>query len=166
MRVNGVPRALKPTQERAIVALLAEPSVAAAARAANVGLRTLHQWLRDREFVREYREARRQAFGHAISMTQRYAPMAVNTLAKVMADPQAPFTAKVAAAAALLKFGRESIELDELVERVENLEGGPPPALPLPPTPTTPGEPTPDGDGRGDEDATDAPPEDGAQEAA
>lgn len=122
MHIKGIPQALKPTQERAIVALVAEPTVAAAARASNVGLRTLHQWLRDRDFVRAYRDARREAFAHAISMTQRYTPMAVNTLAKVMTDPAAPFTAKVQAAAALLRFGRESIELDDLVDRVEQLE--------------------------------------------
>jgi hypothetical protein len=122
MSKEPIPGVLSRPQEKAIVALLNEPSVAAAARAADVGLRTLHNWMRQREFIRAYRDARREAFAHAISMTQRYTPMAVNTLAKVMTDPAAPFTAKVQAAAALLRFGRESIELDDLVDRVEQLE--------------------------------------------
>jgi hypothetical protein len=46
----------------------------------------------------------------------------VQTLVKVMADDGAPHSAKVSAASALMKYGRESIELDDVVERVEKLE--------------------------------------------
>ena len=38
------------------------------------------------EFARAYREARREALGQAIALTQRYAPLVVNTLAQVMMD--------------------------------------------------------------------------------
>lgn len=48
--------------------------------------------------------------------------MAVATLVKVMNDNAAPPSSKVTAAAVLLKFGREGIELDDLAERVETLE--------------------------------------------
>ena len=67
-------------QEGAIVALLNEQSVARAATAARVGERTLYRWLREPAFSRAYRQARRDAFGQAIALTQRYAPLAVNTL--------------------------------------------------------------------------------------
>ncbi|QKK09734.1 MAG: hypothetical protein HND58_17245 [Planctomycetota bacterium] len=66
--------------------------------------------------------ARRQAFDQAIALTQRYASLAVTTLAKVMADASAANAAKVSAATAMLKFGRESIELDDLAARIETLE--------------------------------------------
>jgi len=39
-----------------------------------------------------------------------------------MGDPAANFSARVSAANALLKFARESIELDDLAERVKALE--------------------------------------------
>ncbi len=55
-------------------------------------------------------------------MTQRYAPLAVNTLAQVMMDAHAPSSSKVAAATTILRFGREGIELDDLGARVEALE--------------------------------------------
>jgi hypothetical protein len=42
-------------------------------------------------------------------------------MAKVMTDPNAPHTAKVSAATAMLRFGRESIEMDDLCARVEAL---------------------------------------------
>ena len=69
-----------------------------------------------------YRAARRQAFDQTIALTQRYASLAVTTLAKVMADASAANAAKVSAATAMLKFGRESIELDDLAARIETLE--------------------------------------------
>ena len=113
---------LTPPQERAIIALLNEQTVGRAAGAAKVGQRTLYRWLREPEFSRAYRQARRDAFGQAIALTQRYAPLAVNTLAQVMMDDQAPSSSKVAAATTILRFGREGIELDDLGARVEALE--------------------------------------------
>ncbi len=109
-------------QERAIVAMLNEQTVARAATAARIGERTLYRWLREPAFSRAYRQARRDAFGQAIALTQRYAPLAVNTLAQVMMDDQAPSSSKVAAATTILRFGREGIELDDLGARVDALE--------------------------------------------
>ncbi len=116
---------LTPRQERAIVALLSEQTVGRAAAAAKVGERTLYTWLDQPAFSKAYRKARREAFGQAIALTQRYAPLAVNTLAQVMMDASAPASSKVAAAVGLLRFGREGIELDDLAARVEALEKAP-----------------------------------------
>ena len=113
---------LTPTHERAIIALLHEQTIGRAASAVGVSERTLYRWLDKPDFGRAYRKARREAFGQAIALTQRYAPLAVNTLAQVMMDQGAPHHAKVAAATTLLRFGREGIELDDLAARVETLE--------------------------------------------
>jgi hypothetical protein len=113
---------LTPRQEAAILALIGEPSVARAAAVAKVGERTLHNWLTDPYFMREFRRYRRIAFSQAISISQRFAPLAVNTLAKIMHDEKAAASARVAAAVAVLKFSRESIELDDLTSRIEALE--------------------------------------------
>jgi hypothetical protein len=48
--------------------------------------------------------------------------VAVGTLVKVMNDMTASPSARVTAAAMLLKFGREGMELDDLAARVEQLE--------------------------------------------
>ena len=45
----------------------------------------------------------------------------MHVLAKVMSDPSSPPASKVAAACNLLRFSRESIELDDLAARVESL---------------------------------------------
>lgn len=114
---------LSPVKSKAIIALLNEPSITKAALAAGVGERTLHKWLdHDEEFIAAYRKARRQTFTQAISLTMRYTPVAVNVLAKIMVDTQAPYAARVAAATNLLRFGRESVELDDLALRLDALE--------------------------------------------
>lgn len=109
-------------QEAAIVALLNEPAFSRAAKAADVDERTLRRWLDLPDFGRAYRAARRVSFTQAISVTQRYAPVAVHTLAKIMTDSRSSAPARVSAATALLKFSRESIELDDLASRVDELE--------------------------------------------
>jgi len=114
--------ALTRKQERALLALLREPTIAKAAGVCDTSERTLHRWLNDELFSRVYRKARREAFGQAIGLTQHYAPLAVNTLATLMADKSTAAHARVTAATTLLKFGREGIELDDLAARVEALE--------------------------------------------
>jgi hypothetical protein len=48
--------------------------------------------------------------------------MTADHIAKIDLSDKAPPSAKVSAAATLMKFGRESIELDDLSERIEKLE--------------------------------------------
>lgn len=110
------------SQQRAILALLVEPSVAAAAVKAGVGERTLHRWMRLEHFSQEYRFARREAFCQAIALSQRSSAAAVATLLRIMHDPKATWSARVSAATNILKFARESIELDDLAARIEMLE--------------------------------------------
>jgi hypothetical protein len=114
---------LNQAQEKAILALLAEPSLTRAAKACGTTERTLYRWLREETaFIRAYRRARREAFSQAIGLTQRYAPVAVTTLVRIMTDETAPHTSKVQAATTLLRFGRDGVELDDLLDRVEALE--------------------------------------------
>lgn len=114
--------ALTPKQAQAVEALLQGQPMARAAAAAAVNERTLRRWVREPVFRAALLEARREAFGQAVGLTQRYAPVAVATLVKVMNDASAPASAKVTAAAVVLKFGREGIELDDLAGRVDALE--------------------------------------------
>lgn len=99
---------LTPKQEQALVALLNEPTIERAAKTAGVGERTLHRWLDEPIFSRAYLKSRREAFSQAIAASLRSAPVAVQTLAKIMADATLSVSARVSAATALLKFSRES----------------------------------------------------------
>jgi hypothetical protein len=60
--------------------------------------------------------------------------VAVAALVKVLQDGAVQASAKVTAAAVLLKFGREGIELDDLAERINALEQAMPMLPPPPPT--------------------------------
>lgn len=125
---------LTPQQDKAIEAILQQPTLARAAMAVGVHERTLRRWLTEPLFGEAVRAARRVAYGHAIGLVQFYASVAVAALVKVVNDPAAPTNCRVTAAAVLLKFGREGIELDDLVGRVEALERSlaMPEALPAP----------------------------------
>jgi hypothetical protein len=133
---DGPLNGLTPRQDGAVATLLQEPTIGRAAAAAGVGERTLRRWLAEPVFKAAVLTARREAFGQAIGLTQKYAPVAVAALVKVMQDQTVPPAAKVTAAAMLLRFGREGIELDDLAERVEAMER----AMPMLPPPAVPSE--------------------------
>ena len=80
------PDGLDPKQEEAVVALLNNVSVRDAAKTVGVHEKTLYRWLDQPAFSAAYRKARRQSFAQAIALTNRYAPMAVNTLASISND--------------------------------------------------------------------------------
>jgi hypothetical protein len=128
---TGVGGTLPPDKEKAILALLREPTVQKAAEAVDIDESTLYRWLRDTTFATAYRDARREAFRHAIALTQKYAPHAVQALMKILASATSSDSAKVSAATAMLKFSREAIELDDLAARVEELERASKPSEPL-----------------------------------
>jgi transposase-like protein len=110
-------------RERAVMALLVEPTIARAAQTAGISERTLYRWMReDEDFKTQYRLAKREAFGQAVNLCQRLAPAAIHALAKVMTDPMASANAKVAAASAILKFGSDAIELEDITERLDRIE--------------------------------------------
>lgn len=114
---------LSPKQEEAITALIASPTIKQAAETAGVGERTLHRWLQeDEKFIAAYRQSRRVVFAQAIAQTQRLLPLAINTLGQIMADKNVSSASRVSAATAVTKFSRESMELDELAERLRTVE--------------------------------------------
>lgn len=104
------------------MALLTESTLQKAAESVGIRPHTLNRWLAMPHFVEAYRKARREAFNQAIALTQRYSALAINTLAKVMLDANAPTSSKVSAAVAVLRFAREGIELEDLADRVAALE--------------------------------------------
>ena len=107
-------------EEAAIAALLAEPTIAAAARRAGVSESTLLRWLREPEFGSEYRAARRLVVESAIGRLQQTATEAVDALARNL---QCGIPAvEVGAAKAVLDQAIRGVELLDLAERVAALE--------------------------------------------
>lgn len=133
---SGTVRLLSEKQEEGVVALLSHPTVRRAAEQVGVDEKTMHRWLEQPAFSAAYRRARREAFSQAIAASQRYAPLALQALAKIVMDESKPPSARVSAAGAILKFSRESLELDDLAARLDAVEaqlGGEAPAGQAPP---------------------------------
>jgi hypothetical protein len=114
---------ITPQQEAAIVALLERPSVSAAAELAGVGRSTLYEWLQRPAFRAAYREARREAFSVAVARLQQVSAEAVEALREVMNDPSQQGAARVGAARAVLDYALRAVETEEVLARVEDLEG-------------------------------------------
>ena len=109
-------------QEQAIIALLQMPTITEAAKQACIGEATLWRWMQHPEFQASYRGAKRQAVANAIARLQQASSEAVETLQRVMNDPEAPANACVSAAKIVLDMALKGSEIDDLSARVEQLE--------------------------------------------
>jgi hypothetical protein len=121
--MSGHGEKLSRKQEQGIRALLLQPTLVDAATAIGVDERTLRRWLReDAAFQIAYREARRAVVQHAIAQVQHATGEAVATLRQVMQDPEAPASARVSAAKAILETAVKGIEIEDLAARIAILE--------------------------------------------
>ena len=113
---------LSRNQEKAIAALLNYSSIPEAAKSIGIGERTLFRWLKLDAFKIGYREARQEVVSQSIARIQAGMSKAVKTLTEVMGDKQAPASARVSAAKAMLDLGLKANELEEIETRVCELE--------------------------------------------
>jgi hypothetical protein len=91
-------------QQRAIVALLSEPTAKAAAKAAKVSDATLFRRLHNPAFSDALKDARGQALESTLSALQGASGKAVKTLYELMGDATAPAPARVSAAKTVLEM--------------------------------------------------------------
>src|SRR5262245_8742563 len=114
---------LSAKQQRAIEALLTEPTTRAAAQAAGVGETTIFRWLAEPAFSTAYRAARSRLLESTLTELQAASTEAVETLREVMNSPLAMPAARVSAARAVLEFSlraREEIEIEERLRALES----------------------------------------------
>jgi hypothetical protein len=109
-------------EDAALSALLAEPTIAAAAQVAGISERTLMRWLAQPDFKARYRAARRQLVEAAIGRLQQTATQAVDALTRNLTCGVP--TSEIAAAKAVLDNAVKAIELVDLAARIEQLERG------------------------------------------
>lgn len=109
-------------QQKALEALLSEPTVQAAADAASVNKSTVFRWLSDPTFAAIYREARAQLLESTLAGLQSAGGAAVETLREVMGDKTAQPAARVSAARATLDALLRMREAFEVEQRLAELE--------------------------------------------
>ena len=114
--------ALTPKQQKALAALLSEPTITAAAAKVGVGERTLYTWLGEPAFGDAYRTARREAVSHAVARLQQVSSDAVTVLVTVMASKETPAATRAAAAKTVLETAIKAVELEDLAVRLDALE--------------------------------------------
>lgn len=120
--MNKKENELTPKQEKALAALLSEPTATAAAETANVALSTLMRWLNEPAFAAAYKMARGRILETTLIALQSASGQAVTTLRNVLTDETARAGEKVSAAKAIIEFALKAREVLEVEERLKALE--------------------------------------------
>lgn len=113
---------LAENQLAALDALLDGSTVTFAAECAGVSPRTVHRWLQEPEFQTERRNRRRAVLLHYITDLQPAIRESVATLRAVLADTEAPASARVSAARAIFQYALESMEIDDLNVKMAEID--------------------------------------------
>jgi len=113
---------LNTNQRKALVALLAEPTVKAAAESCGLAERTLYLYLTDETFRAELRARQDAILASVTAALVGLSGEAVRVLREVLDDPKATASVKVRAALGWLRHTRDAVELADLSDRVAALE--------------------------------------------
>ncbi len=113
---------LSAKQQRALEALLTEPTTRAAAAAAEVSEATIWRWLAEPEFSAAYRAARGRLLESTLTALQSASVDAVVCLREILNDKTAQVSARVSAAKSVLELGLKARETLETQERLAYLE--------------------------------------------
>jgi hypothetical protein len=109
-------------RERAILALLSENTLAAAAARCEVNEKTLRRWMADDEgFQRDLANARRSMFETAMNRLQPLAAQAVDTLAALMGEG-APPNVRLGAARTVAELGIHRDDAETILRKLGEIE--------------------------------------------
>jgi hypothetical protein len=109
-------------QERALAALVTQPTQAAAAAAAGVDSRTLRRYLADPDFQAAYKAAFSDLVSDAVRQSQQALAPALATLREIAEDAEQPATVRVQASRSLLEFGLRFTETYDVLAQLQDLE--------------------------------------------
>jgi hypothetical protein len=120
-----VPEVVEPVlsrrHEAVLVALIANPKIADAAKVAGVGEATVFRLLQDEAFQKRYREAQSEALNTALGSIQGAATQAITTLGEICTSGVNE-TARVQASKAILDYTFKVREQFDLENRLKQLE--------------------------------------------
>lgn len=107
-------------KEKALIALLETASIVEASAVCGLSQETLYRYLRDKDFLKDYRDARRATVESAITQIQNATSEAVETLKKNL-HCENP-ASEIRAAQIILDNAIKGVELIDVIERLEILE--------------------------------------------
>lgn len=120
--MSQISEKLTTKQQTAVIALISEQTIEAAAARAGINRRTLQRWMRQDRFVGACNDARRQVYNTALHRLQLSTESAVSTLLEIQKSQDLPASARVRAALGHLAAVHKYVENQELTERVDRLE--------------------------------------------
>jgi hypothetical protein len=103
--------------------LVSGVTIEGAAKAQKVQPSTIHAWLKKPEFRGAYNDALSDVISHASAQLKAACSVAVATLREVASDTGAPSAPRVSAARAIIELSQRTIEQEEILARIEKLEG-------------------------------------------
>ena len=109
-------------QAKAIISLLSSRTIQEAATQAGVNESTIWRWMKEQAFSEALTEAKHRMVAQAIIQLQQTTGEAVGTLRGIMADGEAPASARVTAAKTVLDFAVRAVKLEEIEDRLKVLE--------------------------------------------
>ncbi|MGL9815791.1 phage replication protein [Enterococcus sp. DIV0098] len=109
-------------QDRFLKALLETATIEAACKMAGINKTTGYKYLKDPVFMLEYRKIRRESMQQVTARLQKVSEEAVTVLQEVMNDKEASPSSRVQSAKNTLDIAYRSLELDDIQERLEQIE--------------------------------------------
>ena len=82
----------------------------------------MFRYLQDKEFRQQYHEAKKARLDAALADLQKASSEAVSTLREVMGDRESGASSRVQAARAVLGFGIQTGQVEDLMSRLEAVE--------------------------------------------
>jgi DNA-binding transcriptional MerR regulator len=112
---------LEAVKERAILALLSERTIGAAAERVGVNERTLRRWMGEEGFKTQLAQARCAAFQAGMSRVQALTGEAIETLASLMA-PEVSAPVRLGAARTIAELGLDQHDAEMISSKLAELE--------------------------------------------
>lgn len=109
-------------RQAAITALITSGTVEEAAEQANVSRRTMHRYLADESFKREYSEAKTRMLDGALNRLRASSLQAVDVLVAIAGDLASPPSARVSAAKAIIEMSLKAGAIEEIEARLAAME--------------------------------------------
>jgi AcrR family transcriptional regulator len=110
----------KTNVEKVLIALIETSSVREAAKKSGIGEATIYRYLQDKEFLSEYRNARRQTVESAIAQMQGAASEAVSRLKELQYCENPAVAARCAQV--IYENSIKGMEMTDVLQRLEVLE--------------------------------------------
>ncbi|MEG2326401.1 MAG: phage replication protein [Enterococcus sp.] len=108
-------------QDRFLKALLECASIDEACKKAGINRSTGYKYLKDKEFMDEYRSLRRDAMQQVTARLQKASEEAVAVLKEIMNNTESPPASRVTSAKNVLDVAYRSLELDDMQQELSEV---------------------------------------------